>query len=86
MHILYMILIHMILFRQRRPKKMKWREGPAQLFEKARFAEGKTLDFPSPGLDFPSLRLGFSFLKAWIFLPPALKILPHIPLRAPTPG
>jgi len=29
-------------------------EGPAQPFEKARFSEGKSLDFPS-------LRLGFSF-------------------------
>jgi hypothetical protein len=39
----------------------EWREGPAQPFEKARFAEGKSLDFPSPALDFPSLRLGFFF-------------------------
>jgi len=51
----------------------KWREGPAQPFEKAQFAEGKSLDFPSPSL-------GFSFPKAWIFLPPALILLP--PLRA----
>src|SRR5271157_6453921 len=29
-----------------------------------------TAIFPSAGLDFPSPRLGFSFLKAWIFLPP----------------
>jgi len=57
--------------RKRKSGKMaKWREGPAQPFEKARFAEGKSLDFPSPGLDFPSPRLGFSFPKAWIFLPP----------------
>ncbi len=72
LHIIYMILIHMILFPQRRPKKKKWRkraEGAAQPFEKARFAEGKSLDFASPGLDFPSPRLGFSFPKAWIFLP-----------------
>src|SRR5208282_3487615 len=54
-------LIHMMLFHQRRPKTKKWRERPAQPFEKAQFAEGKTLDFPSAGLDFPSLRLGFSF-------------------------
>ncbi|HKI13627.1 MAG TPA: hypothetical protein VKA12_01185, partial [Roseiarcus sp.] len=53
LHILYMILFS--------PETAKWRKGPAQLFEKARFAEGKTLDFASPGLDFPSLRLGFSF-------------------------
>jgi hypothetical protein len=46
----------------------KWPGGPAQPIEKARFAEGMSLDFsspgldfPSPGLDFPSLRLGFSF-------------------------
>ena len=37
-----------------REEMAKWREGPAQPFEKARFAEGKSLDFPS-------LRLGFSF-------------------------
>jgi hypothetical protein len=47
----------------------KMASRPAQPFKKARFVEGKSLDFPSPGLDFPSLRLGFSFLKAWIFLP-----------------
>jgi hypothetical protein len=41
--------------------RAKWREGSAQPFEKARFAKGKSLDFPSTGLDFPSLRLGFSF-------------------------
>ncbi|HME85811.1 MAG TPA: hypothetical protein VKG91_14995 [Roseiarcus sp.] len=35
--------------------------GPAQPFEKARFVEGKSLDFPSSGLDFPSLRFGFCF-------------------------
>jgi hypothetical protein len=45
------------------PEKREWREGPAQPFEKARFAEGKSLDFPS-------VRLGFSFPTAWIFLPP----------------
>jgi len=28
-------------------KMAKWREGPAQPFEKARSAEGKSLDFPS---------------------------------------
>jgi hypothetical protein len=47
----------------------KWPMGSAQPFERARFAEGKTLDFASTGLDFPSLRLGFSFPRAWIFLP-----------------
>jgi hypothetical protein len=51
----------------------KWREGPAQPFEKARFAEGKSLDFPT-------LRLGFSFPLAWIFRPLAWIFLP--PLRA----
>jgi len=30
-------------------EKDKWREGPAQPFEKARFAEGKSLDFTSLG-------------------------------------
>ena len=44
--------------------------GLAQPFEKARFAGGKSLDFSSRGLDFPSPWLGFSFPKAWIFLPP----------------
>jgi hypothetical protein len=49
----------MIFFRYRRPKKREWpngewRERPAQPFEKAQFAEGKSLDFSS-------LRLGFSF-------------------------
>jgi len=50
-------------------KMAKWREGPAQPFEKAQFTEGKSFDFASPSLDFPSPRLGFSFPKAWIFLP-----------------
>src|SRR5208337_4136268 len=54
-------------------EKERMASGPAQPFEKAQFAEGKSLDFPSP-------RLGFSFPKAWIFLPPALILLP--PLRA----
>src|SRR5208337_767416 len=40
----------------------KWREGSAQPFEKARFAERKELGFCFPWL-------GFSFPKAWIFLP-----------------
>ena len=70
LHILYMILIPMMLFRQRRPKRTKWREGPAQPFEKARFAEGKSLDFSSPGLDFSSLRLGFSFPWLGFSFPP----------------
>src|SRR5208282_5256274 len=54
LHILYMTLNAMLLFHQRRPKKKKWREGPTQPFEKARFAERNSLDFSSPGLDFPS--------------------------------
>src|SRR5208282_901011 len=29
--------------------------------KRLRFVGGETLDFASPGLDFPSLRLGFSF-------------------------
>src|SRR5208337_1054597 len=41
--------------------RAKWREGPAQPFEKARFAEGKTLDFASPRLGFSFPWLGFSF-------------------------
>jgi|SRR5271165_742932 len=41
----------------------KMASRPAQPFEKAQFAEGKSLDFAS-------VRLGFSFPKAWIFLPP----------------
>ncbi len=51
----------------------KWPEGPAQPLEKARFAEGRSLDFPSE-------KLGFSFPLAWIFLPLAWISLP--PLRA----
>src|SRR5208282_3510135 len=45
-------------------------QGSTQPIEKARFAEGKGLDFPSP-------KLGFSFPKAWIFLPPAWIFLPR---------
>ncbi len=48
----------------------KWPRGPAQPFEKARFAEGKSLDFPSVRLGFFFPWLGFSFREAWIFLPP----------------
>ncbi|HKI14523.1 MAG TPA: hypothetical protein VKA12_05850, partial [Roseiarcus sp.] len=40
----------------------KWPGGSTQPFEKARFAEGRSLDFPSE-------KLGFSFPLAWIFLP-----------------
>ncbi len=36
--------------------------GPAQPFEKAGFAEGKSFDFLSSGFDFPSPRPGFPFL------------------------
>ena len=36
--------------------------GPTQPFEKVGFNEGKSSVFPSSGLDFPSTRLGFSFL------------------------
>jgi hypothetical protein len=43
-------------------EKERMASGPPQPFEKARFAEGKSLDFPSLSLDFPSSRLGFSFL------------------------
>jgi len=47
----------------------KWPRSLAQPFEKARFTERKELGFCSPGLDFLSQKLGFSFPKAWIFLP-----------------
>jgi hypothetical protein len=53
--------------------RRQWREGLAQPFEKAQFAKGKSLDFAS-------VRLGFCFRKAWIFLPSAWIFLP--PLRA----
>jgi hypothetical protein len=42
----------MIFFRQRRPKKEKWPNGPrgpAQSFEKARFEEGNSFGFCFPG-------------------------------------
>jgi hypothetical protein len=39
-------------------EEMAW--GSAQPFEKARFGEGKGLDFPSLGFDFPSPGFGFS--------------------------
>jgi hypothetical protein len=48
----------------------------AQPFEKARFWGRKDFAFPSAFFDFPSLWLGFSFLRAWIFLPQALENLP----------
>ncbi len=50
-------------------RRCKLASGPAQLFEKARFAEGKSLDFPSPSLDFPSSRLGLSFLLLGFSVP-----------------
>ena len=62
-------IINMILFRQETAEEEEMARRSAQPFEKAQFAEGRSLDFASPDLDFPSLRLGFSFLEAWIFLP-----------------
>src|SRR5208337_2606157 len=71
LHILTMILIHMILFRQRRPKKRKWPNGleaGATLWKGSiRGKEGAWILLPlawiflPQGLDFPSPRLGFSF-------------------------
>ncbi len=67
----------MILFRRRRPKKQKWPSGRRNPLKRldSRKERGWILlplawIFLPQGLDFPSLRLGFSFLKAWIFLPP----------------
>jgi hypothetical protein len=56
--------------RQRRPMRTKIAKRPeesAQPFEKARFVEGKSLDFPSPGLDFPSP--GLDFPSLWLGFP-----------------
>jgi hypothetical protein len=39
--------------------------GSPHPFERARFAEENSWDFASTGLDFPSLRLGFSFRRIW---------------------
>jgi hypothetical protein len=41
----------------------------AQPFEKAGFAEGKSLDFPSSGFGFSFLRLGLSFRGIWRTFP-----------------
>jgi hypothetical protein len=44
-----------------RAEKVRMASGPAQPFEKAGFTEGNGLDFPSPKLGFSFLLLGFSF-------------------------
>src|SRR5208282_6434136 len=47
----------------------KWPRGRRNPLKRLDSRKGKSLNFASPGLDFPSLRLGFSFRRIWIFLP-----------------
>ena len=84
LHILYVSLIHMILFRQRRPKKKKWREGWRSEIEdnplkRLTSRKEKDLHFVPSGLDFvpPAwicAPLGFcsdrlGFRSAWFWKP-----------------
>ncbi len=48
-------ILHMILVRQRRPKKKKWPRGAwRNPLKRLQFFGGETLDFASPGLDIHS--------------------------------
>jgi hypothetical protein len=49
-------------------KRKKKSLGSAQAVETVRIAKGKTLDFPSTGLDFRSSSAWIFLPRAWIFL------------------
>src|SRR5208282_4441800 len=61
----------------------KWPRGRRNPLKRLDSRKGKSLNFASPGLDFPSLRLGFFFLKAWIFLPQDLDFPSRLGFGAP---